>query len=98
MSQSKNAYSKEFKVEAVRMVIDGNRKISEVARELDIRANLLGRWVKQYQEGKLEPFPGKGRMSPEDEEIRRLKREVERLRMERDILKKAVAIFSEVKR
>lgn len=98
MSRKKREYSKEFKVEAVRMVIDGNRKISEVARELDIPANLLGRWLKQYQAGKLESFPGKGRMSPEDEEIRRLKRENERLRLEHEILKKAVAIFSEVKR
>ena len=46
-------------------------------------------------EGKADPFPGKGRLSPEDEELRQLRRENRRLRMERDILKKAVAIFSE---
>lgn len=58
---------------------------------------MLGIWKKRYESGKLEAFPGKGRLSPEDKEILRLKRENERLRMERDILKKAVAIFSEVK-
>jgi len=49
---------------------------------------------KEVWEGKIDPFPGKGRLSPEDEELRQLRRENNRLRMERDILKKAVAIFS----
>ena len=98
MSQKRSEYSKEFKIEAVRMVIDGNRRISEVAKELGVRANLLGTWKKRYESGKIDSFPGKGRLSPEDEELRRLKRENERLRMERDILKKAIAIFSEGKR
>jgi transposase len=98
MSQKKSEYSKEFKIEAVRMVIDGNRRISEVSRELGVSANLLGTWKKKYESGKIDSFPGKGRLSPEDEEFRRLKRENERLRMERDILKKAIAIFSEAKR
>jgi transposase len=97
MSQGKTSYSKEFKIEAVRMVIDSNRRISDVAKELGLRSNLLGIWKKRYESGKLEVFPGKGHLSPEDSEIRRLKRENERLRMERDILKKAVAIFSEAK-
>ena len=57
--------------------------------------SLLHRWKKKYEEGKIDPFPGKGRLSPEDEELRQLRRENKRLRMERDILKKAVAIFSE---
>ena len=57
--------------------------------------SLLHRWEKKSEEGKADPFPGKGRLSPEDEELRQLRRENRRLRMERDILKKAVAIFSE---
>ena len=56
---------------------------------------LLRRWKIKYEEGKEDPFPGNDRLSPEDEAFRQLKRENERLRMERDILKKAVAIFSE---
>jgi len=68
---------------------------SDVARELGIGENLLHRWKKKSEEGKIESFPGKGRLSLEDDELRQLRRENKRLRMERDILKKAVAIFSE---
>ena len=75
------------------MVIDSNRRISDVAKELGLRSNLLRIWKKRYESGKLEAFPGKCHLSSEDSEIRRLKRENERLRMKRDILKKAVTIF-----
>ncbi|KMP10269.1 transposase [Candidatus Nitromaritima sp. SCGC AAA799-A02] len=95
MRKKRRQFTKEFKIEAVRLIIEEGRRISEVARELGVAENLLGRWKKKYEEGKAEPFPGKGRLSPEDDELRRLKRENDRLRMERDILKKAVAIFSE---
>ena len=95
MGKNRRQYTKEFKVEAVRLVVEEGRAISEVARELGIGENLLSRWKKKSEEVKVEPFPGKGRLSPEDDELRQLRRENKRLRMERDILKKAVAIFSE---
>ena len=95
MGRKRNQYTKEYKIEAVRLIVDEGRPISEVARELGIAQSLLHRWKKKYEEGEIEPFPGQGRLSPEDEELRRLRRENKRLRMERDILKKAVAIFSE---
>ena len=95
MGKKRRQYTKEFKIEAVRLIVEEGRPISEVARELGIGENLLHRWKKKSEEGKIDPFPGQGRLSPEDEELRRLRRENERLRMERDILKKAVAIFSE---
>jgi len=95
MGKNRRQYTKEFKTEAVRLIVEEGRRISEVARELGIAENLLRRWKKKYEEGKIEPFPGKGRLSPEDDELRQLRRENKRLRMERDILKKAVAIFSE---
>ena len=95
MGKKRRQYTKEFKVEAVRLIVKEGRRISEVARDLGIKENLLSRWKKKSEEGKVEPFPGKGRLSPEDEELRQLRRENKRLRMERDILKKAVAIFSE---
>ena len=95
MVKKRRQFTKEFKVEAVRLIVEEGRRISEVARELGIRENLLGRWKKKSESGKLEVFPGKGRLSPEDAELRGLRRENARLRMERDILKKAVAIFSE---
>ena len=95
MGKKRNQYTKEYKVEAVRLIVEEGRPISEVARELGIAQSLLHRWKKKYEEGKVEPFPGKGRLSLEDDELRQLRRENKRLLMERDILKKAVAIFSE---
>ena len=95
MVKKRRQFTKAFKVEAVRLVVEEGRSISEVARELGIGENLLSRWKKRSEEEKIDPFPGKGRLSPEDDELRQLRRENKRLRMERDILKKAVAIFSE---
>ena len=95
MGKKRRQYTKEFKIEAVRLIVEEGRPNSDVARELGIGENLLHRWKKKSEEGKTEPFPGKGRLSPEDEELRRLRRENEHLRMEHEILKKAVAIFSE---
>ena len=95
MGKKRKQYTKEYKVEAVRLIVDEGRSLSEVARELGTAQSLLHRWKKKSKEGKIDPFPGQGRLSPEDEELRQLRRENKRLRMERDILKKAVAIFSE---
>ena len=95
MGKNRRQYTKEFKIEAVRLIVEEGRPISEVARELGIGENLLHQWKKKYEEGKIDPFPGQSRLSPEDEELRRLRRENKRLRMEHEILKKAVAIFSE---
>ena len=95
MGKKRKQYTKEYKVEAVRLIVEEGRSLSEVARELGTAQSLLHRWKKKSEEGTIDPFPGKGRLSPEDEELRQLRRENKRLRMERDILKKAVAIFSE---
>ena len=95
MGKNRRQYTKEFKIEAVRLIVEEGRPISDVARELGTAQSLLHRWKKKSEEGKIDLFPGKGRLSPEDEELRQLRRENRRLRMERDILKKAVAIFSE---
>ena len=95
MGKKRRQYTKEFKIEAVRLIIEEGRPISDVARELGTAQSLLHRWKKKSEEGKIDPFPGKGRLSPEDEELRQLRRENKRLRMEHEILKKAVAIFSE---
>jgi transposase len=95
MGKKRNQYTKEYKVEAVRLIIEEGRAISEVARELGTAQSLLHRWKKKYEEGRIDPFHSKGRLSLECEELRQLRRENKRLRMERYILKKAVAIFSE---
>ena len=95
MSKKRRIYTKEFKKESVRLIVEEGRRISKLSRELGISASLLRNWVRQSKVVKIEPFPGKGCLSPEDEELRRLRRENKRLRMEHEILKKAVAIFSE---
>jgi transposase len=87
-------YDKEFKLEAIRMASEHGVTASDVERRLGIGQGVLTRWKRQLKKDGQQAFPGKGNLKPEDEELRRLKRECERLRRERDILKKAVAIFS----
>ena len=88
MAGSRRQFSREFKVEAVRQVLEGGRPLARVARELDISASVLRRWKQKFEEDPSEAFPGNGRMKAEDEELRRLRKEVVRLRQERDFLKK----------
>ena len=92
--RGRRKYDIEFKREAVRLVVEENRKASEVERNLGITPTLVSRWIREMSEDPEYAFPGKGRLKAPDEEIRKLQRENERLRRERDILKKAVAIFS----
>ena len=88
MGKKRNQSTKEYKIEAVRLMVEEGRPISELSRELGTVQSLLHRWKKKFEEGKIDPFPGKGCSSSEDEELRQLRRENNRLRMERDILKK----------
>ena len=85
-------YSSEFKREAVRLVTEGGLSIAQVARDLGLNDNLVSRWKKEAQQNGQRAFPGQGH--PQDEELSRLRREVEVLRQEREILKKAISIFS----
>jgi transposase len=98
MSQGKRRkYDREFKVEAVKLVTGGGRGVAgvaEVARNLGIHENLLYKWKEKYTEDMAHAFPGKGRLKPAEEELRRTKRELANVTQERDILKKALAIFS----
>ena len=87
-------YDREFIVEAVKMVLEGGRTVPEVARNLGIRDNVLYKWKNKYMNDPANAFPGKGHLKPEDEKIKRLEKELYRVTRERDILKKAVAIFS----
>lgn len=96
MGKKRRSYSREFKLEAVGLVTEGGLSVAQAARDLGIPESALWRWKKQYEEDPEQAFPGKGRLRPEDEELRRLRRELERVRQERDILKKAVGIFSRV--
>ena len=94
-AEKRQNYSKEFKVNAVRMITQEGRKASEVARELDIQPNMLYLWKRKYLEDKKEAFPGNGRMKSKDEYINHLERQVKRLKDERDILKKAAIYFAQ---
>jgi transposase len=93
MSERKQ-YSKEFKLDAISLVLDQGYKRSEAAKSLGINANMLGRWIKENQKDSGQAFRGNGKLSPEQEEIRRLKEENRRLKMEKEILKKATAFFA----
>jgi len=96
--RKRRRFSQEFKIEAVRMVVEQGRDLYDVCKDLEIRPDMLRKWIKKFENDGMDAFPGSGRLKPEDEENRRLRRENERLRMERDILKKAVAIFSDRRR
>jgi transposase len=97
MTRVLKQYSRDFKIEAVRLLETSGKSASELERELGIGKGNLSRWRRKLAEDDQGAFPGHGRLPPEQEEFRRLKRENEILRQERDILKKAIAIFSERK-
>ncbi len=86
---TRKQYTKEFKLDAVSLVADQGYSRSEAARSLDINAQMLGRWVKEQQSDDGQAFRGNGKLTPEQEENRRLKAQVKRLQMEKEILKKA---------
>ncbi len=92
---SPNQYDESFKKEAVRLVTEEARSASSVERDLGIGNGAISRWRKALSEDSEHPFPGKGRLKPAAEELRGLQRENDILRQERDILKKALAIFSQ---
>lgn len=94
MAKIQKVYTKEFKEEAVRLAQTSGKSIAQVARELGISDPSIHGWRKELAEHGKDAFPGSGHQTPLEEENRRLKREVERLQQERDILKKVVSIFS----
>lgn len=93
----RRSYDREFKISAVKLVLDSGKSVKSIAEDLGISDNTLFIWKKKYQEDAKNAFPGKGHMKPEQEELRKKDREIARLRMERDILKKAIAYFAKVK-
>ena len=94
MTQKRKHFSKQFKIDAVKLVTEQGYKVTEAARNLEIHHSSLRRWKKQLETDGNQAFPGKGHMSSENEELYRLRRENKRLRMEREILKKATAFFA----
>ena len=94
MTETRRTYTREFKIEAVELLQRSGKTQREIADELGVSSSSLSRWKRKYGEDGEEAFPGHGNLTPEKERIRQLEREAEILRQERDILKKAVAIFS----
>ncbi len=91
---TRRQFSREFKLEAVRLVKERRVSVSQAARDLVVHENVLRKWVREAVQDPQEAFPGKGVMKPEQTEIERLKKEVAKLKQERDILKKAAAYFA----
>ena len=90
----RRTFSREYKLEAVRLVRDRGVSVAQASRDLGVHENVLRKWVKDWDADPKQAFPGQGQMKPEQAEIERLRREVQKLKAERDILKKAAAYFA----
>jgi transposase len=93
-SKKHRTYDRQFKEEAIRLVTEGGRSVSDVAHGLGIHENLLRTWKRKYKEDPSGSFPGKGHLKTEEEQLKRLQKENANLKEDREILKKALAIFS----
>jgi len=100
MGEMRRRFTKEYKVEAVRLATVGDKSLAQVARELGLRPDVLREWKRQFSAAgsPAEAFPGNGRTAGAEEELQRLRREVEQLKQERDFLKKAAAYFAKDQR
>jgi transposase len=98
MAKQRKTYTREFKIEAVRLLERSGRTQDEIADELGTSSSSLSRWKKKYGAGSEAASSGQGEPTPKEERIRQLERENEILRQERDILKKVVTIFSQPSR
>jgi transposase len=97
--RKRRQYTKEFKIESVELSKRSNKTVLEIAGDLGIRPELLYRWRTEYFSFRENSFPGSGKLSNhEDEKSRKLERELKSVQEERDILKKALAIFSKAPR
>ena len=87
-------FGREFKLEAVKLVRARGVSVAQAARDLDVHENVLRKWIRDAAADPARAFPGHGQMKPEQQEIDRLRKEVAKLKAERDILKKAAAYFA----
>lgn len=95
MAKKRRIYTPEFKAEAVKLVTEAGYSLAEAARSLGIHETLLRSWKQAVEKQGDQAFPGHGKLPPFEEEMRRLRAENQRLRAERDILKKATALFAQ---
>lgn len=94
MTQKRKKYSKTFKLETLELSRSSDKSDSQLEEELGLGKGCLYNWRKQLKQDGEQAFPGKGRLKPDDEYLRSLERELAIVRQERDILKKALAIFT----
>lgn len=90
----RRSFDKEFKLSAVKLVLESEKPVKIIASDLGISENTLFNWKRKYLEDAQNAFPGKGHQKPEQEELRKRDKEIATLKMERDILKKALAFFA----
>lgn len=95
MSETRRTYSKEFKEEALALLASSGKTMHAVEQELGLSHGLLKQWKRRAERDGEQAFPGHGNLKADEAELRRLRREIEILRQERDILKKAMVIFSQ---
>lgn len=91
---ARRQFTREFKIEAVRLVRERGVSAAQASRDLSVHENVLRKWMRDFDADPGHAFPGQGHMKPVEAGIERLKREVQKLKAERDILKKAAAYFA----
>lgn len=91
--ERRRTFSREFKLESVKLFSERGVSVAQAAKDLDVHENVLRKWVRELLEEPQEAFSGNGKQKAQDAEIARLRKEVAKLKMERDILKKAAAYF-----
>jgi transposase len=97
-NQFRRKFDPEFKIRAVKMVLEEHLPLAEVARRLEVHQGQVMKWKQEYlQAGEKDAFPGKGHQKAQDEELKRLRKDLADAQEERDILKKALAIFSKTR-
>ncbi len=94
----RRTFTREFKLQAVKLVTERGISKSQAARDLGIHVNLLRKWIEDFERDVKQAFPGRGKLRADDAEIAKLKRELADARAERDILKKAIAYFAKERR
>ena len=98
MSKRRRQYTREFKVEAAKLSYNSDKPVEQIAKDLGVSQSSLNRWRSEYRADPEQAFPGQGQMKERDEEVAQLKKELRQARMENEILKKAVAIFTQSQR
>lgn len=91
---NKRKFSVEYKKEIIKLITEQGKKVSHVAKDIDVNEATVRRWIKEYGEHGNSAFPGSGKLKPDDEEIRLMKKKMADLEEENAILKKAIRIFT----